>query len=78
MAKKARSPRRENGKSGNPTHSVRVNEELWQQATTRANQESVTMSLFMLRCIQHYAAGKLDVPEALPVVPVRLAEPVSQ
>lgn len=78
MARKARSPRRENGKSGHPSRSVRISDELWTAASARAEQEDVTMSLFILRCVQNYAAGKLDVPNPLPVVPVRRAEPVSQ
>ena len=45
-----------------PVRSVRVDDELWHRAQIRAAADGVTMSRVLLRFVQGYADGRVDLP----------------
>lgn len=53
---------RPKGAPANPSRSVRVDDTTWNKAVSRANYEGVTMSEVLLRFVQGYAAGLLNLP----------------
>lgn len=45
-----------------PTHSVRVEDEIWEAASERAAREGYTMSNVLHMFIEGYATGKIAAP----------------
>lgn len=45
-----------------PTHSVRVEEDIWEKASARAAAEGLTMSNVMHMFIEGYAEGRISAP----------------
>lgn len=59
----ARQPRRPNGSAHHPTRSVRISDEVWEAAKSRAEQDGYTMSRVVAVFVEGYADGQFDLPQ---------------
>ena len=64
----ARHPRRSAGSPGIPVRSVRIENDIWEQASKRATDEGYTMSAVMSTFVDLYAKNLLDMPTMQTVV----------
>lgn len=77
MAEKKTTPKKARQTAGSP-RSMRIPDELWAQATERAEAEDYSMNAVILELVEGYANGKIALPKIVKVYPGETLEKTAE